>query len=342
MENIDVNILELNDHIIKDAFHFGAFLERYQVDIHPLCIETLQINITKLCNQACQHCHVAASPKRTEHMDLRTIDQCLNVLSSNDKIRNLDITGGAPELHPHFRYLVEEARKMNKHVMVRHNLTVTLDPHPTTNESNLDLPDFFADNNVELISSMPYYQEYFTNKQRGKGVFAKSIDSLKLLNNKGYGKENSNLILDLVYNPIGSFLPASQCELKSKFKNELYENFGITFNNLYVITNMPINRFKEDLERRNDYEDYMDKLVNAFNPMAAEGVMCRSMISVSHDGKIYDCDFNQMLDLPIHNGNVKTIFDFNFNQLLNRNIITGSHCFGCTAGAGSSCGGETA
>ena len=342
MENIAAEILTNNINAIKDDYNFGYFLEKNKVNIHPLTIETLQVNITKLCNQACLHCHVDASPKRTEQMDLRTIDQCLKVLASDDKIRNLDVTGGAPELHPHFRYLVEEARKMNKHVMVRHNLTVTLDPHPTTGESNIDLHNFFADNNVELISSMPYYQEYFTNKQRGKRVFTKSIDSLKLLNNKGYGKENSNLILDLVYNPIGSFLPASQCELKSKFKKELYDNFGITFNNLYVITNMPINRFKEDLERRNDYEDYMDKLVNAFNPMAAEGVMCRSMISVSHDGKIYDCDFNQMLNLPIRNGNKKTIFDFDFNQLLKRNIIVGSHCFGCTAGAGSSCGGETA
>jgi radical SAM/Cys-rich protein len=342
VKNIDAKILETNEQLGIDSFHFGEHLKKHQVDIHPLCIETLQINITKLCNQACQHCHVDASPKRTEQMDLRTIDQCLKVLASDDKIKYLDITGGAPELHPHFRYLVEEAGKMNKHVIVRHNLTVTLDPHPTTGESNIDLPDYFADNNIELISSLPYYQEYFTNKQRGKGVFAKSIQSLKLLNNKGYGKENSNLILDLVYNPIGSFLPASQSELKSKFKKELFDNYGITFNNLYVITNMPINRFREDLERRNDYEDYMNKLVNAFNPMAAEGVMCRSMISVGYDGKIYDCDFNQMLDSPIRNGNLKTIFDFDFDQLLKRNISVGSHCFGCTAGAGSSCGGETA
>ncbi len=274
--------------------------------------------------------------------DIETIDQCLKVLASDDKIRNLDITGGAPELHPHFRYLVEKARKLNKHVMVRHNLTVTLDPHPMTGESNIDLPEFFVNNNVELISSMPYYQKYFTDKQRGNGVFTKSIESLKLLNRKGYGRENSGLILDLVYNPVGSFLPATQCELKSKFKKELYDNYGITFNNLFVITNMPIHRFKKDLERRGDYEDYMNKLVNAFNPLAAEGVMCRSMISVSHDGTIYDCDFNQMLDLPIRNGNEKTIFDFEFNSLLKRKIITGSHCFGCTAGAGSSCGGETA
>jgi radical SAM/Cys-rich protein len=253
----------------------------------------------------------------------------------------LDITGGAPELHPHFRYFVKESQKLNKHVFVRHNLTVTLDPHPITGESNIDLPDFFAENSVELISSMPYYQEYFTDKQRGNGVFKKSITSLKLLNDKGYGKEDSKLVLDLVYNPIGSFLPATQCELKSKFKKELYHNFGITFDDLFVITNMPIHRFKQDLERRGDYEDYMNKLVNAFNPLAAEGVMCRSMISVGYDGTVYDCDFNQMLDLPIRNGNEKTIFDFDFNNLLKRNIITASHCFGCTAGAGSSCGGET-
>ena len=326
----------------NSKYNFSNLLKKNEVNIHPLTVETLQINITKQCNQACLHCHVDASPKRTEQMNLRTIDQCLKVLASDEKIKNLDITGGAPELHSHFKYIVTEARKLNKHVMVRHNLTVILDPHPTTGESNDDLPSFFADNNVELISSMPYYQEYFTDKQRGNGVFKKSIKSLKLLNEKGYGKENSNLILDLVYNPIGSFLPATQCELKSKFKKELYNNFGITFNNLFVITNMPIHRFKRDLGRRGNYDEYMEKLVNAFNPMAAEGIMCRSMISVSYDGTIYDCDFNQMLDLPINNGNKRTIFDFDFNQLLKRSIITDSHCFGCTAGAGSSCGGETA
>ncbi|MEE9431538.1 MAG: arsenosugar biosynthesis radical SAM (seleno)protein ArsS [Melioribacteraceae bacterium] len=342
MEKLDFEILTKNGSTAKSEFDFAKHLENHKVDISPLSVETLQVNITKLCNQACLHCHVDSSPNRTEHMDLRTIDKCLEILESDDRIKNLDITGGAPELHQHFRYMVKEARKMNKRVMVRHNLTVTHDPHPNTGESNFDLPDFFAEQKVELISSLPYYQEYFTDKQRGRGVFEKSIDSLKMLNAKGYGKGNPELTLDLVYNPVGAFLPASQCELKEKFEKELSANFDITFDNLFVVTNMPIHRFKKDLERRNGYEDYLDKLVNAFNPIAAEGVMCRSMISVSYDGKVYDCDFNQMLEMQITNKTPQTIFDFDYKKLLERKILVDSHCFGCTAGAGSSCGGETA
>ncbi len=341
MDNIISKKQSVNGGLVNNKYNFNLHLKENKIDINPLSLETLQVNITKLCNQACLHCHVDSSPLRTEHMSKETIDQCLKVLGSDDRIKNLDITGGAPELHKDFKYLVNEARKMNKHVMVRHNLTVTLDPHPNTGKSNLELPKFFADNQVELVSSMPYYQEYFTDKQRGKGVFNKSIESLKMLNIIGYGKGNPNLILDLVYNPVGSFLPASQCELKSKFEKELADNFNITFDNLFVITNMPIHRFKKDLERRNGYEEYMNKLINAFNPVAVQGIMCRSMISISYDGKIYDCDFNQMLDFPIGKEDEKTIFDFDYNSLLKRNIIVGSHCFGCTAGAGSSCGGET-
>lgn len=341
MENLISVKQNMNGSKVNQKYNFAGHIKKNNIDIHPLSIETLQVNITKLCNQACLHCHVDSSPLRTEHMSKETIDQCLKVLSDNDEIKNLDITGGAPELHKDFKYLVVEAGKLDKHVMVRHNLTVTIDPHPNTGESNLGLPDFFAENQVELVSSMPYYQEYFTDKQRGRGVFNKSIESLKMLNNKGYGKGNPNLILDLVYNPVGSFLPATQCELKSKFKKELYENFNISFDNLFVITNMPIHRFKDDLIRRNAYEEYMNKLVETFNPLAVQGIMCRSMISVSYDGKIYDCDFNQMLELPVDKSEEKTIYNFDYNELLNRGITVGSHCFGCTAGAGSSCGGET-
>jgi len=342
MEKLETEILTKDGNTPKSNFDFAEQLQNHNVDISPLSVDTLQVNITKLCNQACLHCHVDSSPLRTEHMSLETIDQCLKVLGSDDRIKNLDITGGAPELHEHFRYMVKEARKMNKHVMIRHNLTVTHDPHPNTGESNLDLPDFFEKNNVELVSSMPYYQEYFTDKQRGRGVFTKSIDSLKMLNAKGYGKGNPALILDLVYNPVGAFLPAVQCELQEKFEKELADNFNITFDNLFVVTNMPIHRFKKDLERRDSYEDYMNKLVNAFNPLAAEGVMCRSMISVSYDGKVYDCDFNQMLEMQVSNQSSATIYDFDYEKLMERKILVGSHCFGCTAGAGSSCGGETA
>ncbi|MCW8824743.1 MAG: arsenosugar biosynthesis radical SAM protein ArsS, partial [Ignavibacteriaceae bacterium] len=295
--------------------------------------------VTLKCNQACLHCHVDASPKRTEQMNKVTVDKCLEILKDNSQINTLDITGGAPELNPYFDYFVLEAKKLGKHVMVRHNLTVILDGDPLTGESKSYLPKFYAENEVEVISSLPYYQEYFTDKQRGKGVFQKSVDSLRMLNEVGYGNEESNLILDLVYNPVGAFLPASQESLEKDFKKELWKNFQIKFNNLYTITNMPIHRFKEQLERQGTYEDYMEKLINAFNPVAADGVMCRSLLSVSYDGKIYDCDFNQMLDMQVFTNKPMTVFNFDFQKLVKRDIIFDSHCFGCTAGSGSSCGG---
>jgi len=322
-------------------YPFPAVLKRHGLKLNPLSIETLQVNVGKFCNQACHHCHVDASPYRTEEMDRRTVDQCLKILGDHDLIKNLDITGGAPELNASFDHFVTEAKKLGKHIMVRHNLTVTLDGHPRTKESKLYLPGFFAQNQVEVICSLPYYQEYFTDKQRGKGVFAKSIESLKLLNAQGYGKEGSPLILNLVYNPVGAFLPASQSSLEADFKRQLDQQFGIVFNRLYTITNMPIHRFRTQLERLGSYEDYMTKLVNAFNPTAAQGVMCRSLISVGYDGQLYDCDFNQMLEMPLENGDPMSVFNFDFDKLINRRILFASHCFGCTAGAGSSCGGAT-
>lgn len=324
---------------MSDQYNFYTELKRNNLVLTPVSVETLQVNITKLCNQACLHCHVDASPKRTEQMDKETIDKCLEILSSHHELKNLDITGGAPELNPHFNYFVEEAEKIGKHVMVRHNLTVTLDGNPQTGESKTYLPEFFAEHKVEVISSLPYYQEYFTDKQRGKGVFQKSIDSMRMLNKVGYGGESSGLILDLVYNPVGAFLPAPQAALEIDFKKELFEIFGLVFNNLYTITNMPIHRFKEQLIRLGNYDDYMNKLVGSFNASAAKGVMCRSLISISFDGKIYDCDFNQMLDMQIYDHGVTSIFDFNLEKILQRKIKFDSHCFGCTAGAGSSCGG---
>jgi radical SAM/Cys-rich protein len=218
-----------------------------------------------------------------------------------------------------------------------------LDGNPVTGESKKYLPEFYAENQVEVISSQPYYQEYFTDKQRGKGVFEKSIESILLLNAEGLGKKGTGLTLNFVYNPVGAFLPASQQNLEADFKRELHKKYGIEFNNLFVITNMPINRFKQQLKRLDAYDDYMTKLVNAFNPSAAEGVMCRSLISVSHDGRIYDCDFNQMLEMDVVvDHEPMTIFNFDYQKLLNRRIMFGSHCFGCTAGSGSSCGGTTA
>lgn len=325
-----------------EKYNFEAVLEKNNLPLFPLSIETLQVNVTKLCNQACHHCHVDASPKRTEQMDKRTIDRCLEILTENNAIKNLDITGGAPELNPHFDYFVIEAKKLGRRVMVRHNLTVTFDGNPQTGESKMYLPNFFAEHKLEVISSLPYYQEYFTDKQRGKGVFNKSIESMRLLNAKGYGQEGNGLVLDLVYNPVGAFLPAAQADLELDFKHELLSKFGLVFNRLYTITNMPIHRFREQLERMGTYDDYMTKLVNAFNPAAANGVMCRTLLSIGYDGRIYDCDFNQMLDMQITNGEPKTVFNFDLNELLNRGIMFKSHCFGCTAGAGSSCGGATA
>lgn len=330
-------------HIIQTKkYDFERKLEENNLELSPLSVDTLQVNVTLKCNQACLHCHVDSSPKRTEQMSRETIDKCLEILRDNPQIKNLDLTGGAPELNPHFDYFVLEAKKLGKHITVRHNLTVTIDGDPTTKESKIYLPKFYADNEVEVISSLPYYQEYFTDKQRGKGVFQKSIESLKMLNEVGYGNGKSNLILDLVYNPVGAFLPASQQSLEADFKKELWEKFQIKFNKLYTITNMPIHRFKDQLERLGAYEEYMEKLVNAFNPIAADGVMCRSLLSVSYDGKIYDCDFNQMLDLQVFTDKPMTVFDFDFKKLVNRKIIFDSHCFGCTAGAGSSCGGAIA
>lgn len=322
-------------------YSFENALEQHRLDLGPRSLDTLQVNTGKFCNQACHHCHVDASPYRTEEMDRGTAEQCVAILGRHASITTLDITGGAPELNPHFEYLVAEARGLGKHVMVRHNLTVTLDGNPRTGESKRHLPELFAANRVEVVSSLPYYQEYFTDKQRGKGVFAKSVESLRRLNAQGYGQSGTSLVLNLVYNPVGAFLPASQASLEAEFKRHLRQ-VGVVFNRLLTITNMPIHRFRSQLERLGAYHDYMAKLVNTFNPAAAADVMCRSLISVGYDGKLYDCDFNQMLEMQVGHGEPMTVFNFDLEKLMTRCIRFGPHCFGCTAGAGSSCGGATA
>jgi radical SAM/Cys-rich protein len=323
---------------------FHQVLKRHGLDLRPFAMDTLQVNITKLCNQACRHCHVDASPARREMMSAEGIAKCLEILERNPRIANLDITGGAPELHPGFDGFVERAVALGRHVMVRHNLTVQLDAHPQTGESKQYLPEFFARHGVEVISSLPYYQQYFTDAQRGGGVFAKSVEAMRRLNAHGYGIEGSDLVLNLVYNPVGPYLPAAQAGLEADYRRELRAKFGLEFNRLYTITNMPINRFRLHLEKTGQLEAYLDKLCAAFNPAAAEGVMCRSLISVGYDGRIYDCDFNQMLDLRAadRRGSPLSIFDFDFASVLDRRIAFGEHCLGCTAGAGSSCGGATA
>jgi radical SAM/Cys-rich protein len=334
--------VELENGANVKCFDFKGKLDTCGVELSPLGIKTLQLNITRLCNQTCVHCHVDASPRRREMMNDDVLERCLQILHDNACINTVDITGGAPELHPRFQYLVATARAIGKRVIIRHNLTVTLDPHPITKESLAYLPQFFADHSVELISSLPYYQEYFTDQQRGKGVFEKSIASLQLLNHLGYGRVGSNLVLNLVYNPIGSFLPAPQHSLEQEFKREMKEHFGVDFNQLYVLTNMPIHRFKAQLRRLNDFDGYMEKLVSAFSVSAANNAMCRTLVSVSHNGTLYDCDFNQMLHIPIsHQEQSWTVFNFDEKNLRERKIQFASHCFGCTAGQGSSCGGKT-
>lgn len=321
---------------------FEAMLAEQKLDLAPLSIETLQVNLGKLCNQACKHCHVDAGPKRTEMMTRESVQRCLEILARDTQIKNLDITGGAPELNDHFDYFVMEAKKLGKHVMVRHNLTVTLDPHPVSGKSMRYLPEFFREHSVEVISSLPYFQEHETDAQRGHGVFEKSVKSIRILNSLGYGKEGTELMLNLVYNPVGAYLPPAQAAMEMQFKDELWKRHQLRFNHLYVITNMPINRFRHFLERAELYDDYMTKLINAFNPAAAQGVMCRSLISIGYDGTIYDCDFNQMLNWRVNHGAPDTIWDFDFDKLMARQIVFGEHCYGCTAGAGSSCGGATA
>lgn len=323
---------------------FDALLGRERIELPPLSIETLQVNITKTCNQVCRHCHVDASPTRTESMSRAGIERVVALLHQHETIATLDITGGAPELHDDFEWLVRQSRALGRNVIVRHNLTVTFDGHPQTGRSMTHLPEFFAAQGVQVVSSLPYYQEFFTDAQRGKGVFDKSIRGLVGLNALGYGIEGSGRVLDLVYNPVGPYLPAAQSVLEADYRRELRRHFGIEFNRLYTITNMPINRFALHLRKSGQYEAYMDKLLAAFNAQAAAGVMCRSMISVGHDGTLYDCDFNQMLEMPAAPAGRRrpNLFDFDFTALMQRRIRFGPHCLGCTAGAGSSCGGTTA
>ncbi|MCD9186002.1 MAG: arsenosugar biosynthesis radical SAM protein ArsS [Pyrinomonadaceae bacterium] len=297
-------------------------------------IDTLQVNVGKLCNQACKHCHVDASPARTEIMPRKVVEACLKAIR-DFRIPLLDITGGAPELIPDFRYFVTEARKLNANIVVRHNLTVMFEKDQT------DLPEFFAENETEVVSSLPYFLQQQTDAQRGNGVFEKSIDALKRLNKVGYGIDE-RLVLNLVYNPVGAFLPPAQSAIEADFKRELKQRYDISFNNLFTITNMPIARYLDWLRRSKNEESYMQKLVNAFNPATIAGLMCRNLISVDWQGNLFDCDFNQMLELGVEENAPQTIFDFDLEKLKNRQIATADHCFGCTAGSGSSCGGTVA
>ncbi|HEU0078035.1 MAG TPA: arsenosugar biosynthesis radical SAM (seleno)protein ArsS [Longimicrobiaceae bacterium] len=298
-------------------------------------IDVLQVNVGRRCNQTCRHCHVDAGPDRREMMPDAVMDRVLEIVETTD-VPVVDVTGGAPELHRRWRELVARSRAAGKRVMDRCNLTITLLPNYAY------LPEFFAEHGVEVVASLPHFRQRNTDAQRGDGVFEQSIEALRRLNAVGYGREGTGLELSLVTNPVGVFLPGSQAGLERDWKQQMRRLYGIEFNRLFTITNMPISRFLEHLEETGALGEYMERLVTAFNPAAAAGVMCRGTLSVGWDGTLYDCDFNQMLELPVESRVPRTVFDFDLAALAGREIVLGPHCFGCTAGAGSSCGGATA
>ncbi len=326
---LDKVLLAAGLRTFSDSVKKGADGE----EMRTVPIETLQLNLGKMCNQTCKHCHVDAGPTRKEIMTKETMQACLDA-ADRLQPKQVDLTGGAPEMNPHFRWMVEELSKRNMHVMVRCNLTILL-----ANKKYAYLPGFYAENKVEVISSLPHFRAKRTDAQRGQGVFAQSIEALRRLCAEGYGQPESGLQLHLAYNPSGAFLPAAQDILEKEFKQQLLKQYGIRFNHLFVITNLPISRFFDYLESSDNLVSYMTLLANKFNPATLPGLMCKNTLSVGWDGMLYDCDFNQMLeicaDIPsphIRHANAAT--------LQRRRICTAAHCYGCTAGAGSSCGGE--
>jgi radical SAM/Cys-rich protein len=314
---------------------FSSFLEKAGLDCKRIRLDTLQINITKKCNQACSHCHVESSPRRTEMISSEIIEDLLKLVELYPTISTVDITGGAPELHPQFRYLVEEFSKRRIKVIDRCNLTILFEP------GQEGTAQFLADNKVEIAASLPCYLESNVNQQRGKGVFSTSIDAILLLNSLGYGQSESGLILNLVYNPLGDYLPPPQGQLEKDYKKELKERYEIVFNKLLTIANMPITRYETWLKRKKAYEPYMDLLVDNFNPTAAENVMCKSLLSIAYDGQVYDCDFNQVINLGLAYKKTYVKDLLKEPKRIYDNIATGRHCFACTAGSGSGCYGST-
>jgi radical SAM/Cys-rich protein len=319
----------------QDSNSFFSVLVEHNLSVIPVLLDTLWVNITSLCNQSCTHCHIDASPERTGQMNRATMDLCLKIMADCESCMNLDITGGAPELNPDFNYLVDQARKLNKNVIIRHNLTVTLDGNPQTGEDKTYLPEYFADNRVEILASLPSFEQEATDRVRGQGIFEKSIRSLRLLNEQGYGRKDVGLILNLVYNHNGPLFPDDRVALESEFKKELQSKYGISFNRLFTVTNMPINKFRRQLEASGEYNDYMNRLIESFSKAATDCLACRSLISVGYDGRLYDCDFNQALGMQICEAEPMTVCNFDADDLFNRHIRFGSHCFGCTAGGGS-------
>jgi len=313
--------------------HFSERLAASGVNLRHTRTEVLQINVGKICNLTCVHCHVNAGPNRKEIMTRETVDRIIDWLAKTE-IPTVDLTGGAPEMIPDFRYFIERVRALEpfRKIIDRCNLTILLEP------GYEGLAQFLARHKVEIIASMPCYTPENVNAQRGEGVFDGSIAGLQLLNSLGYGVD-IDLPLHLVYNPVGAFLPGPQAELEADYKRELKTHFGIVFNKLYTITNLPIARFASYLKHNGKLDEYMELLMSAFNPGTIEGLMCRNTISVGWRGEVYDCDFNQQLDMQWRNGRALSLWDVDPDEVENRPIMTGDHCFGCTAGAGSSCGG---
>ncbi len=312
---------------------FRLKLVEHKYDLKKASIEILQVNVGKLCNLTCSHCHVEAGPTKTrENMDEQTARAVVNLMDTLGAT-TLDLTGGAPELNPYFRCLVVEARKRGMHVIDRCNLTVLFE------KDMEDLVEFLAQHQVEVIASLPCYSKDNVDQQRGHGTFGKSIEALQKLNNLGYGNANSGLVLNLVYNPVGAHLPPAQDKLERDYKQRLKDDFGIVFNKLYTITNMPITRYAKYLKAFNQLEVYTELLINNFNPHTLDGLMCRNTLNISWDGKLFDCDFNQMLGMGMRNGRPLTVFNISKSDLEGWKVLTADHCFGCTAGAGSSCQG---
>lgn len=322
----------MNDNSHIEA-NFSDFLKQQGIDRQRGNVNLLQLNIGRKCNQSCIHCHVNASPARTEEMSIETIDRILTLLSHNKNIKTVDITGGAPELNPAFRYLITKLKELEVDIIDRCNLTILLEKGQETTA------DFLAENKVTIIASLPCYTEENVDKQRGKSVYLKSIEALKLLNKYGYGVPDSGRVINLAYNPLGSFLPGNQTELEASYKENLWQKHGIIFNHLYTLTNMPINRFADMLIKEGAWDDYNLLLCSNFNPQAAEKIMCKQQLSIDWNGRIYDCDFNQALNIPVcsSKNDIWKIHDF---DEVGSDITYAEHCFGCTAGSGSSCQGE--
>ncbi|MBI2067115.1 MAG: arsenosugar biosynthesis radical SAM protein ArsS [Deltaproteobacteria bacterium] len=335
---------------------FQDTLKRHRLSLTRQKTEILQINVGKLCDLACLHCHVEAGPKRKEIMERKTVERLMELLKKSPAVQTVDLTGGAPELNPNFRYLVEESSKIltSRKAALRGSLHPALPVEgatqaPVIDRCNLtvlfqkgqeETPYFLKEHRVQIVASLPCYSKENVEAQRGRGVFDKSIRALRFLNELGYGKEGTGLLLDLVYNPVGPFLPPPQSELEADYKKELKELFGIEFNHLLTITNMPIKRFHDYLERRGELDQYADLLATHFNQEAVGRVMCRNLVSIGWDGKIYDCDFNQMLEIPL-GGKRRTIWEIeSLDELVSESIAFANHCYGCTAGAGSSCSGS--